>query len=104
MAIAAVLVTNIFTGFTATAWTWWIFFAVFIGIVVQWVFTVRYNKPLIHNDCLAYMIDTGHLFPYIPWLCSDNTLWQRPLCFPIGLFLALYSYHCVAFAGASLPL
>lgn len=104
MAIAAVLVTNIFTGFTATAWTWWIFFAVFIGIVVQWVFTVGYNKPLIHNDCLAYMIDTGHLFPYIPWLCSDNTLWQRPLCFPISLFLALYSYHRVAFAGTSLPL
>ncbi|KAJ3502673.1 hypothetical protein NLJ89_g8781 [Agrocybe chaxingu] len=43
MAISAVLVANLFTGLNATAWTWWLFFAVFIGIIVQWVFTVIYS-------------------------------------------------------------
>ncbi|CAA7271006.1 unnamed protein product [Cyclocybe aegerita] len=43
MAISAVLVANLFTGFNATAWTWWLFFAVLIGIIVQWVFTVIYS-------------------------------------------------------------
>lgn len=62
MAISAVLVANIYTGFTATAWTWWIFFAVFVGIIVQWVFTVRYNEPFIHNGCLTYMINGHRLF------------------------------------------
>lgn len=40
MAISAVMVANIYTGFNATAWTGWIFFAVFLGIVIVWVFSV----------------------------------------------------------------
>ncbi|KAG5643212.1 hypothetical protein DXG03_001330 [Asterophora parasitica] len=40
MAIVAVMVANIFTGFSATAWNAWVFFAVFIGIVIVWLFTV----------------------------------------------------------------
>ncbi|KAF8912178.1 hypothetical protein CPB84DRAFT_1761491 [Gymnopilus junonius] len=43
MALSATLVADIFTGFDATAWTWFIFITVFFGIVVQWVFTVIYS-------------------------------------------------------------
>ncbi|KAF5331003.1 hypothetical protein D9619_005242 [Psilocybe cf. subviscida] len=43
MAISAVLVVNIFTGINGTAWTAWLFFAVFVGIVVEWVFTAIYS-------------------------------------------------------------
>ncbi|KAF8801609.1 phospholipid-translocating P-type ATPase [Phlegmacium glaucopus] len=43
MALSAVLVANIFAGFNSTAWTAWLFFAVFIGILVQWLFTVIYS-------------------------------------------------------------
>jgi len=40
MALSAVLVADLFTGFSATVWTAWLFFFVVIGIIVQWVFTV----------------------------------------------------------------
>jgi len=40
MAISAVMVANMFAGLSTTAWSGWIFFAVFIGIIIIWVFTV----------------------------------------------------------------
>ncbi|KAF8647469.1 hypothetical protein AX16_006674 [Volvariella volvacea WC 439] len=43
MAITAVVVADIFTGLNSTAWSAWIFFAVFIGIIVVWVFTAIYS-------------------------------------------------------------
>lgn len=45
MAVAAVMVANMYTGFNATAWSGWIFFAVFFGIIVVWVFTVSGVNP-----------------------------------------------------------
>ncbi|RDB22221.1 putative phospholipid-transporting ATPase C24B11.12c [Hypsizygus marmoreus] len=43
MAIAGVMVADIFTGLSATAWTAWLFFAVFIGIFIVWMFTIIYS-------------------------------------------------------------
>ncbi|KAH9484538.1 Putative phospholipid-transporting ATPase C24B11.12c [Psilocybe cubensis] len=43
MALSGVLVANIFTGFSGTAWTWWLVFAIFIGIIIQWAFTIIYS-------------------------------------------------------------
>ncbi|KAF9447871.1 phospholipid-translocating P-type ATPase [Macrolepiota fuliginosa MF-IS2] len=43
MAITTVMVANMYTGFNATAWTGWLFFAVWLGIVIVWVFTVIYS-------------------------------------------------------------
>lgn len=40
MAVSGVLIADIFTGMCASAWTWWLVFFVFIGIVVVWAFTV----------------------------------------------------------------
>lgn len=42
-AVAAVMVADIFTGMTATAWTWWLVFAVFIGIAIVWAYTFIYS-------------------------------------------------------------
>ncbi|KAF5373624.1 hypothetical protein D9758_000973 [Tetrapyrgos nigripes] len=42
-AVAAVMVADIFTGMTATAWTWWLVFAVFIGIAIVWAYTLIYS-------------------------------------------------------------
>ncbi|KAJ3785724.1 phospholipid-translocating ATPase [Lentinula aff. detonsa] len=42
-AVSGVLVADIFTGMSASAWTWWLAFFVFIGIVVVWAFTFIYS-------------------------------------------------------------
>ncbi|KAJ3822147.1 phospholipid-translocating ATPase [Lentinula raphanica] len=42
-AVSGVLVADIFTGLSASAWTWWLVFAVFIGIVIVWAFTFIYS-------------------------------------------------------------
>ncbi|KAF9469387.1 phospholipid-translocating ATPase [Collybia nuda] len=74
MAISAVMVANIFTGFNATAWTAWVFFAVFVGIVIVWAFTIIYSliapgyavTALYGND---YFLFTSAYF----WLCIPLT-------------------------------
>ncbi|SPO26492.1 related to DNF1 - protein transporter [Ustilago trichophora] len=42
MAIASVLVANLFVGFNARAWTWWIFVGVWAGTVVMFAFAPIY--------------------------------------------------------------
>lgn len=39
-AIVGVMVVDLFTGLCATAWTWWMFGLVFVGIVLVWLYTV----------------------------------------------------------------
>lgn len=41
MAIAAVMTVNLFNGLNTAAWTGWVFFAVSIGIILVWAYTVR---------------------------------------------------------------
>ncbi|KAJ7068197.1 phospholipid-translocating ATPase [Mycena amicta] len=43
MAISAVMVANLYTGLMATAWTFWLFFALAFGICVAWGFTAIYS-------------------------------------------------------------
>ncbi|KAK7061656.1 phospholipid-transporting ATPase [Favolaschia claudopus] len=43
MALSAVLVANMYTGLTATAWTFWLFFALFFCMAVVWGFTAIYS-------------------------------------------------------------
>jgi phospholipid-translocating ATPase len=40
MAIAAVMVTDLFVGLETYVWTAWVFFAVFAGIIIVVVYTV----------------------------------------------------------------
>ncbi|KAF7986654.1 hypothetical protein HWV62_26488 [Athelia sp. TMB] len=43
MAIAAVLTANLYNGLNTTAWTGWIWFATFLGIVLVWLYTAIYS-------------------------------------------------------------
>jgi len=43
MVIAAVMVVNVFNGLNTFAWTGWVFFAVSIGPILVWLFTVVYS-------------------------------------------------------------
>ncbi|PPQ72110.1 hypothetical protein CVT24_002421 [Panaeolus cyanescens] len=43
MAFAAVFAANLFNGLNTSAWTGWVFFAVFLGCVLIWVYTAVYN-------------------------------------------------------------
>lgn len=41
MAVAAVTAANLFNGLNTAVWTGWVFFAVALGIVLVWGYTVR---------------------------------------------------------------
>ncbi|KAK0211297.1 phospholipid-translocating ATPase [Desarmillaria ectypa] len=43
MVFSAVIVANLFNGLNTNVWTGWVFFAVFIGIILVWLYTVVYN-------------------------------------------------------------
>jgi len=43
MAMSAVMVANMYTGLMATAWTFWVFFALAFGLTVVWGFTAIYS-------------------------------------------------------------
>ncbi|KAG6835961.1 hypothetical protein H0H93_012827 [Arthromyces matolae] len=79
MALVSVMVANIFTGFNVNAWTWWIWFATFIGIIVVWVFTIIYS-----------LISPGyavtHLYGAYYFLFTSPYFW---LCIPLTFILSL---------------
>ncbi|KAF9053140.1 phospholipid-translocating ATPase [Panaeolus papilionaceus] len=85
MALAGVLVANMFTGFTATAWTYWLLFAVTIGIIVQWVFTIIYS-----------LISPGYavtrLFGNDTFLFTSAYFW---LCLPLVFCLSMLPRYMV---------
>lgn len=41
MAVATVTIANAFNGLNTWAWTGWVWFAVSIGIILVWAYTVR---------------------------------------------------------------
>jgi hypothetical protein len=41
MVIAAATTANLFNGLLTKVWTVWVFAAVFVGIVLVWIYTVR---------------------------------------------------------------
>jgi phospholipid-translocating ATPase len=47
MVISAAVAANLFNGLNTRVWTGWVFFAVFIGIVLIWAYTVRL-PPLLY--------------------------------------------------------
>ncbi|KAJ2928030.1 hypothetical protein H1R20_g9061, partial [Candolleomyces eurysporus] len=81
MAMVGVMVANIYVGLNATAWTAWLFFAVFIGIVIVWVFSVVYaaiepsyaatalygnNYFLFHSAYFWLCLPIAFLVPLLP--------------------------------------
>ncbi|KAJ6602623.1 phospholipid-translocating ATPase [Mycena vulgaris] len=70
MALSAVMVANMYTGLMATAWSFWIFFALGFGLAVVWGFTAIYSlvspayavTVLYGND--HYVLQSAYF-----WLC-----------------------------------
>jgi phospholipid-translocating ATPase len=50
MLMSSAMVANIYTGFDAMAWTAWLFFAVFIGLIILWLFAVRWLLMILSVD------------------------------------------------------
>lgn len=66
MVIATVMVVNLFNGMNTSAWTNWVFFAVSIGPILVWLFTVNSaNKEGLYD---VLKPDLGCLFRHLPWL------------------------------------
>ncbi|KAJ7706920.1 hypothetical protein B0H17DRAFT_1034845 [Mycena rosella] len=90
MAISAVLSVNLFNGLNTSVWTGWVFFAVFLGIVLIWVYTAIYS-----------LISPGWF--YTPAFGNDHFLFRSAyfwLCLPLTILLALaprYISKAVAF-------
>ncbi len=49
MAFGAVLAANLFNGLNTSAWTGWVFFAMLIGVVLIWVYTVC-QPPFVEDE------------------------------------------------------
>lgn len=52
MAVAAVMMANLFSGLNIDAWSWWVVFAVWVGPFLIWVFTAIYSivPPTTYNS------------------------------------------------------
>ena len=52
MALSAVMSANLFNGLNTTAWTGWVFFAVLIGILLVWLYTVSTYRVILFSSHL----------------------------------------------------
>ncbi|KAF7337884.1 Phospholipid-transporting ATPase [Mycena venus] len=79
MVISAVLAANLYNGLNVNVWTGWVFFAVFLGIVLVWVYTAIYS-----------IITPGWIST--PVLGNDHFLFRSAyfwFCVPFAVILAL---------------
>jgi len=65
MVIAAVMVSNVFTGLYTESWNGWVWFAVALGPVLIWVYTVSTNALAVQEVTDDPYI-AGHLFHHSP--------------------------------------
>ncbi|KAF7352855.1 Phospholipid-transporting ATPase [Mycena venus] len=78
MALSAVMVANLYTGMTATAWTFWLFFALFFGLAVVWGFTAIYSL-ISPGYAVTVLYGNDH------YVLESAIFW---LCLPLTFFLA----------------
>ncbi|PPQ72461.1 hypothetical protein CVT26_003714 [Gymnopilus dilepis] len=90
MAFSAVFAANFYNGLNTSAWTFWVFFCIFIGDVLLWVYTAIYN-----------VISPGWFVTYV--YGNNHFLFQSPLFWfslPLTIVLALlprYLYKAYKF-------
>ena len=60
MVIAAVLTANLFNGLNTNVWTGWVFFAVALGNVLLWIYTVSNFSEMARNNRNLYLFQ-GYL-------------------------------------------
>ncbi|KAF8912154.1 phospholipid-translocating ATPase [Gymnopilus junonius] len=79
MVFSAVFAANFFNGLNSSAWTFWVFFCVFIGDLLVWVYTLVYNA-----------IGPGW---FVTWVYGNNHfLFPSPLFWfslPLTIFLSI---------------
>lgn len=101
MVIAAVLTANLCNGLNTNVWTAWVFFAVFLGIVLVWIFTVIYSlykHTFILNSFQAIysVISPGwfatNAFGNDHYLFRSAYFW---LCLPITILFALLPRYLI---------
>ena len=107
MVFSAVFTANLFNGLNTTAWTAWVFFAVFIGSILLWLYTVRKSSEF--ENCLPELIDQVIYNAISPgwfvtpvwgnnvYLFTSAYFW---LCLPLTIFLSLlprYVYKAYRF-------
>jgi len=109
MALSSVSRGQYFTGFSATAWTAWIFLLLFHRIMkCNGVFAVGYTYHLsVIDDCLAHNNRHPQVL-FIPLISPANSVTKDFMgnnyyVFRISLFLARIPLTVPAFAGASIP-
>ena len=68
MVIGAVMVANLFNGLSTAVWTAWVFFAVSLGIVLVWGYTVSSSRFVGHVSSMRANVVSGHLFTYFTGL------------------------------------
>ena len=73
MAIAAVMAADLYNGLNTHVWTGWIFFAVALGIVLVWAYTVSYCRQLGSSRRLTGF--PGYLFDNLSWMVLYTYLW-----------------------------
>ena len=97
MVISAVMTANLFNGLNTSVWTAWVFFAVFLGIVLVWLYTV---SPIYHQMELCADFLLGNLLAYLPRMDRYEYIWQRLLPISLGVVLVLVTHHHLYFSSA----
>ncbi|KIK68118.1 hypothetical protein GYMLUDRAFT_36948 [Collybiopsis luxurians FD-317 M1] len=93
-AVAGVLVADIFTGMAASAWTWWLVFLVFIGILLVWAYTFIYSA-------LSPGYEFTNLWGFYYFLGASSYFWFGIL---FTFFLALAPrYLAKAYKASFMP-
>lgn len=128
MVIAAVLVVNAFHGISTSAWTGWVWFAVTIGVILIWIYTVSYLNPscgtlskLIYSAgrllrhttfCLRsaglVRLFMPHCKYQTPLLTRLRLQWERSLPVPFSILLVrhllnLLHRHAPSICGQGIP-
>jgi hypothetical protein len=102
MVFSAVMTANLFNGLNTSFWSGWVFFAVFIGIVLVWVYTVSESTDnrtaSLHSG--RYL---GCLRHYLTWMVRHPSVRKQHFPLPFCHFLVLSSLNHRTRSRSSLP-
>jgi hypothetical protein len=104
MVIAAATAANLFNGLCTKFWTAWVFFAVFIGIVLVWAYTVRLSLLIYFRPGSFLRTVPGNLLAHLPRVVRHVRLWKRPLPVQIPYLLFRLPDHGHTRATPEVPL
>lgn len=81
----------LFNGLNTNVWTGWVFFAVFIGIILLWLFTVSVVVLVVRH--LSESGCTGRIRFRFSRLVLYPRIREQPLPLPLCLLLAVSTHH-----------